>query len=378
MIICDFVKIVTCSTFCISYYKNLGYAIKKGEYIDIKIEDLPVNSSIKIEAKCDYCGKIKNISYLNYNRNFARQNKFSCSKKCSQHKTKDTNIKKYGVDNPSKNETIKENKKKTNIKKYGFESASQNEEVKNKIKNTNLMKYGVECNLTLDTVKEQIKRTNLKKYGVDNPAKNENIKNKIKETNIKKYGCHYTLGNSIIKEKALKTLYDNYGVTVPLKNENIKEKLKQTCLKKYGVNNPLKDENIICKMIKTNIDRYGEFIFKYVPKYNPLSICVFDEIAEQLNINIQHALNGGEKQFYKYFVDGFIQGYNIVLEWDEPKHFYKKQKEIDIKRQTYIENNFECKFIRINQKEYFSDEIIQFNLLVDNINNIIKTKKVHF
>ena len=52
------------------------------------------------------------------------------------------------------------------------------------------------------------------------------------------------------------------------------------------------------------IERYGELWLKHTPTYNANSIIYLDLLSEKLGIKIQHALNGGEKKFIKYWVDG--------------------------------------------------------------------------
>jgi len=84
------------------------------------------------------------------------------------------------------------------------------------------------------------------------------------------------------------------------------------------------------KMIKTMIDKYGEIWLKHCPSYNPNSIIYLDEISEKIGLKIQHALNGGEKKFIKYWVDGYIEEYNICIEWDEKHHIYSKCNENDV------------------------------------------------
>jgi len=58
---------------------------------------------------------------------------------------------------------------------------------------------------------------------------------------------------------------------------------------------------------------YGEIWKNHIPRYNPNSIMYLDIISNKINLTIQHALNGGEKKFVKYWVDGYIQEYNICL-----------------------------------------------------------------
>ena len=64
--------------------------------------------------------------------------------------------------------------------------------------------------------------------------------------------------------------------------------------------------------------------------------------TEKLGLPIQHALNGGEKKFIRYWVDGYIEEYNICIEWDEKQHEYKKYKEKDIVREQFLKENHHC------------------------------------
>ena len=102
-----------------------------------------INNIIE-QPRC-YCGKI--VGYNTVNRYFKY-----CSYKCSaisdetKHSREVTNIKKYGVNNISQLNVIKNRKKKTSLKNYGVEHPSQNTQIKNKIKRTYLetclKKYG--------------------------------------------------------------------------------------------------------------------------------------------------------------------------------------------------------------------------------------------
>lgn len=125
------------------------------------------------------------------------------------------------------------------------------------------------------------------------------------------------------------------------------------------------------KQIKTIIEKYGEAYFKFIPRYNLNSIYYLDQISEKLDVKVQHALNDGEKKFHRYWIDGYIFEYNICIEWDEKGHNRKKQKEKDIIRENYIRENFGCKFVRINEKEFLKDVDNQIDIVVDKINNII-------
>jgi hypothetical protein len=81
----------------------------------------------------------------------------------------------------------------------------------------------------------------------------------------------------------------------------------------------------------------------------------FYKIAKRDNINIQHALNGGEYHIEDlgYWVDGYDVKNNTVYEYDEQRHFIMtgKLRPKDIIRQEEITNHLNCNFIRIKYSD---------------------------
>ena len=147
------------------YYEKLGYTYGglKKEFI-VKTNELPNSSIYKVTVICDRCKKEFSTKYCNY---IEKKNKYD-EDLCRICRTKDSNVKKYGVDNVAKSKEIKEKTIKTNLKKYGTNYGLSNNEVRNKIKNTCLEKYGVENVFQAEEIKEKIKQTNLKNYGYEN------------------------------------------------------------------------------------------------------------------------------------------------------------------------------------------------------------------
>lgn len=69
---------------------------------------------------------------------------------------------------------------------------------------------------------------------------------------------------------------------------------------------------------------------------------------------MQHAKNGGEFQTeIGYFVDGYDKERNIVVEYDEKKHYKDAKNNIltdkDKKRQNAIIKLLKCDFYRFNE-----------------------------
>ncbi len=132
-------------------------------------------------------------------------------------KTRKTFLKRFGVDNPAKNDLIKKKTEQTCLKKYGAVSPTLNEEIRKK---------------QIDTCQ--------KKYGSNTPLENNDIFNKTKQSLKENYNTDITWKSHIIVKKSEKTKIKKYGN----KNYNNIEKSKQTCLKKYGFENPMKSNDV--------------------------------------------------------------------------------------------------------------------------------------
>lgn len=84
------------------------------------------------------------------------------------------------------------------------------------------------------------------------------------------------------------------------------------------------------------------------PSYNPKSIPILEEFAKKNNLNIQHAENGGEYTVAGYSVDAIDIDKNIVIEYDEPHHYFGGLlREQDFIRQQRIIDELNCTFIRL-------------------------------
>lgn len=220
MLISDKVK-TTWSSRNKNRYVELGYKFTKmGGSVDVRVEHLSRGSHAIVDVKCDYCGIIKNVPYKQYIYQHDDLLGDSCSD-CKLIKSRITMSNKYGVDNPSKLDWVKEKKIDTCMNNFGVEHPMQSKDVRDKAITTNVEKYGVEHPSQSNVVKTKIVNTNNEKYGVDWTRQNKDIDTKIKSTMNVRYG-----GNS------------------PFCNEEVRDKAKSTFIEKYGVDNPLKDDGI--------------------------------------------------------------------------------------------------------------------------------------
>lgn len=286
------------------YYQRTNRDLNIGDIFSIPLSQLSPSSGLKVDIKCDYCGDEFKMEYRKYLRSIKITDKNSCRKKtCSSSKVKESNLKKYGVQNvmqlsenvykahqtnlqkwgvshPMKLKEIKDKIKGTNLIKYGTESPMQLDEFKNKIKNTNLIRYGHEIPMQLDEIKNKVKKTNidrygvenythtieykeksrktnLRKYGVDSYSKTEEFKLKVKKTNLKKYGFEYLFKSEEFRESIRNSNLEKYGVEYYSQTEESLEKVKKTCLEKFGHENPMGSETIKEKLKNSFFKEYG-------------------------------------------------------------------------------------------------------------------------
>lgn len=120
--------------------------------------------------------------------------------------------------------------------------------------------------------------------------------------------------------------------------------------KKFGPYSPEHKKKlrlIAIKRVEENIKNGGQIH----PFYNPEGCRLIDEYGKENGYNFQHAENGGEFRIKElgYWVDGYDEEKNIVIEIDESFHFDSEGNlsKRDIERQTEIEDFLKCKFIRI-------------------------------
>ena len=173
--------------------KNYG-PFNKGDIIDVDVEDLTHGSSGRVDVQCEKCKSINNIQFNNYNNQLKKHNFYVCQK-CNFEKAKKTNKIKYGCISPLTNADVKEKSKQTMIKKYGVDNISKvdfiredrSESMKKNTKDYNdiiINKYG--CNVSkLDWIKEKKRETTLKHWGVDNPSQNVELFEKSQKSGKK-------------------------------------------------------------------------------------------------------------------------------------------------------------------------------------------------
>ena len=304
-------------------------------YLDNKFPNLSVPEQFYLEINnyivsplCTYNNCNVNLNFISVAQGYSR----GC---CKLHSQKLAYLEKYGVENPSQVDEIKQKRTNTLLKHYGVENAFQSKIIKENIKqknlinfgvqynsqrqdtllnreNNNLIKYGVKHTFQLESTKDKIKQTILEKYGVDNPSKSCEIKNKIRETNFNKYGVYSFSQSSLFKHKVIETSLIKYGVASPNQFQEIKDKQKNSMLKKYGFSCNFSNKNRT-KLEQTWLDKYGVTD----PNKRHMTNLEFWNDREYI---IQHFLNNENQfmlsDFCSFFNCSFFPAYTLLKKLD--------------------------------------------------------------
>lgn len=164
------------------YYENLGYIYTKmGDEFDVDVSDLKPYSAERVLVKCDYCGEIYDVEWGSYKRLKEKVNNSDCcwNKECTSRKSVESMLMLYGVKYSRELDYVNEKIKNTNLIKYGCENPFGNKEIQNKIKQHFLDTYGVEYCMQADEIKNRGIQTNLKRYGVTSWTKTPEYREKM-------------------------------------------------------------------------------------------------------------------------------------------------------------------------------------------------------
>ena len=222
--------------------------------------------------KCKYCGSTENLRQgIRLGVIFYYPVCISCIKldiETKLKKRKQTNLKKYGVENVAQIKDIQVKMQKTNLKKYGATNPSKNQQIIEKRKQTNLQRYGETAPSKNKQVQDKIKKTNIEKYGVDNPLKNKTIKQKATNTIKEKYGVDNIFKSEEFKESQRQLIEDQYGVSYFTQTDIMKNKSKKTRKARYGFEYHSQVPSIKLKMWKTyRINYWNTFLLVLKNRY---------------------------------------------------------------------------------------------------------------
>jgi len=209
------------------------------------------------EGVCLECGKETRFKSIGQGYRRFCSNKCSTNSKEVQKKTKETWLKNYGVDNPSKSDIIKKQKEETCMKNHGVTNPLKSEEIREKSNQTYFERTGYKHPIKDPKIKKQKEETCMNNHGVSNPSKDPKIKKQKEETCMNNHGVSYPLQSKEVKTKMKETIKEKYDVDHYSQTKEFKEKLKQTCQEKYGCEYYLQSEDKQEKSKQTCQERYG-------------------------------------------------------------------------------------------------------------------------
>ena len=256
----------------------------------------------------------------------------SFSKPETQQKIKNSFIEKYGVDNPMKCNSIKNQMLSTRAAK---DNGNYYDNWVKKSQATMKQKYGAEHALQAEVCKKKLEET-IKKSGKSGRFHTK----EWNEAMLKKYGTTVSYKNNKIKSKGIQTLLDRYGVSSPAKLDFVKEKMKKTCLEKYGVEYVFQDANFHTRARQTLIDKYGTDNNWLLPKKTSKLNQYFGKL---LNVD-EYEFPIGLKKFDLRKGDTLIE-INPFITHNVDKDFYFGVKDKNYhfeKTQLAINNGYRC------------------------------------
>lgn len=153
---------------------------------------------------------IRNTEYYKEKSDETKMDRYGDVNYNNRIQAKQTCLEKYGVENPLQNKEVEQKRSRENMCLYGSDNYKRNllekygnEKYRNseKAKETNLEKYGVENPFAAEQVKEKIKNTLIERYGVENILKLPETIEKTKETNLERYGYEWSQQSDVIRKK---------------------------------------------------------------------------------------------------------------------------------------------------------------------------------
>ncbi|MGL4802027.1 MAG: hypothetical protein ACRC18_07150 [Cetobacterium sp.] len=110
IILLDRIVNITWNNATKKWYESKGYIYtKSGDTLTVNIDDMIKTSTFRVNVKCDYCGKDHCKEYRKYISGRETIEKDCCSsKKCLAKKTKEINLKLYGVESCMQRDDIKD------------------------------------------------------------------------------------------------------------------------------------------------------------------------------------------------------------------------------------------------------------------------------
>ena len=219
---------------------------------------------------------------------------------------------------------------------------------------------GVKYSINKNIICQSCRNKNTEKVYIRNcpvckkelKTKNKYFFKKSKENNSKCLSCSQI--GKIMSDESRKKMSDNHHNVFGENNPFYNKKHSMKTRRKISTSITKEERQRRRERCILRIKNFGR-----ICNFNKKACDYFDILNKERNLNLQHAMNGGEVNVLGYFLDAYDKEKNIVVEYDEPKHYISgKLRKGDIKRQTDIINYLHCKFFRYNEQKDILYEVI--------------------
>lgn len=304
--------------------RSIGVIIKGNKPLKAFIDDFKIKNNIDDTGEAIFClcqQKYPELCTCGVRKrffNFIQGYWATCGSKNCSNFVRSASLKEYFLKNP---EVMKNGNKKTQDtlqNRYGVNNVSKLEHIKEQKKATCLLNFGVEYPGNSLEIKEKTIQTCLKKYGAANPQQNKDVQEKTRKTCLTKYGVNYTVQSDIFKEKQRKTNFEKYNVEftsqkhIPINSLTIlKDKnLLSQCLS----NNTVK---IIAEKLEVNPSTIYDYINLHKIVYiNPNFSSYEQEIGVWLKSHSINFESNTKKIITPFELDFYIPSQNLAIEFN--------------------------------------------------------------
>ncbi len=237
-------------------------------------------------------------------------------------RSKDTLLNRYGVDNPSKIQEVKNKKKETLFN--NFENGLKDISIRNKTRDTCILKYGV-----------------------DNPMKNIDIITKSKNTNIEKYGTE-------VKANISNSVEERYGVS-HISQRNYSDETRSILFDKQKFIDFTKDKSFVesANLLKINPSTITEYYTRYGIETDIRTSSYEREIAAWLTEIDINFFQRDRKLISPFELDFYLPDYKLAIEFNGLYWHSSLKVNNDYHRQKYekcLDNDI--RLIMINEDEW--------------------------
>lgn len=269
---------------------------------------------------------------------------------------------------------------KTNMSKYGTRYPLMCKEIQQKSSKTLIDKYGVDNASKSELIKQKKIKTSLTNFNTNHPLQNENILNKLKSNLIEKYGvdnvqkCH-----SVLEKRKNTKRINHYNTILNKFSHKVLPLFSENEYKKSGSDFVYLFKCVLCNLEFESSIKNGRIprclnCYPFLSGYSNLEKEVVSFINE---LGINNIQENTKKIIPPLELDIYLPDYNIALEFNGLYWHGEIQSGND---KTYHYNKtYECFKRGIKLIHIFEDEWINKSEIIKSIikNNINKSNKIY-